>query len=169
MGIPVDIMGCSDTSSLAQRFTLSHGAGAVMHLFDSNAAAIAGGRCLKHGRQCVPEQQQPHIATGGLPCEPFSNQRTKTAAGPRSGPPSTHPAFTVGDEFVSYLEQRRPHCFLVEEVTEWDSLAAKGAASYMQQVARRCAGIGYAVRAVTLDHGDWVDRCPRKRMHLGTL
>jgi hypothetical protein len=162
--LPAQVLGCADSSPLAQRFSMRNGGIDVEHYFDNNASLVEGGWCIKHQCHCQPSVHRPQFTTAGLPCQPFTKQRTQNDCKPRSGAPSDHPDFDAVVEFVSYLEQRCPESFLVEEVTEWDTNMPDAATTYMQDVAVRCAKLGYAVRAMVLDHNMWVQQVPRKRI-----
>lgn len=166
LGLPVRVLGCADSSPLAQRFSMKNGGIDMEHYFDENTSLMEGGWCIKHQRQCRPSAQRPHFTTAGLPCQPFTKQRSKNDCTPRSGAPCDHPDFDSVLEFVTYLEKRSPESFLVEEVTDWDTSMPGNSMTYMQDVAARCAKKGYAVRAMMLDHSMWVQHVPRKRIGL---
>jgi hypothetical protein len=129
--LPAQVLGCADSSPLAQRFSMRNGGIDVEHYFDNNASLVEGGWCIKHQCHCQPSVQRPQFTTAGLPCQPFTKQRTQNDCKPRSGAPCDHPDFDAVVEFVSYLEQRCPESFLVEEVTEWDTNMPDAATTYM--------------------------------------
>jgi hypothetical protein len=123
------------------------------------------------------------LASGGLPCQPFTSQRAQPAQPlsqgtgrkpksgsasretTRSGFPHQHPYYPVVDEFVEYLKCRRPRSFLVEEVPAWDNkTVGDSCVTYMELVAKQCVALGYAVRAITWDHSMFVERFPRERI-----
>ena len=132
-------------------------------MFVENAAFLRGkGRCVAHGGECEVSRLRPHVASAGLPCQPFTGAREHSGATPRTGPPSQHPAFaTVMEEWKEYLEARQPDCFFIEQVPEFDTPDPKGV-SYLKRFTRMCAAQGYSMRALRLSHGIWVE-LPRER------
>ena len=56
-----------------------------------------------------------------------------------------------------YLAKREPGCFIVEEVPAFQDIDPRSGTSYLAQFANQCAGEGYSVRAVVLNHGTWID------------
>jgi site-specific DNA-cytosine methylase len=79
------------------------------------------GPCLLHPGQTCSTAISVDLAIQGLPCQPFTCQRERSKAGPRTGPPSTHADFnTVMCAFFEYLDSPfPPKGFIVEEVPEF--------------------------------------------------
>jgi site-specific DNA-cytosine methylase len=160
LGINVKVAAVADRKKLAQKFTQWHGAGRIDHFFELNEGLIRGGKCILHGPgDCCRPEQTPHIVTAGLPCQPYTGARFKGLdCSSRRGPAEGHPDFGSVDEFIEYLEVRQPHMFFVEEVKAFN----QGAVSYMVKFTKRCARLGYSVRALQLNHNEWVN-FPRDR------
>ena len=136
------------------------------HIFADMGSQSAGeGFCTVHQTMCKLAQGVD-IAVGGLPCQPFSRMRTRHGPGNKEGAPTSHPSFdTVNVEFFEYLRGRTPLCFLVEEITAMRDQNADSGEPYLDSFMEQCASLGYAMRAIMLDHGNWCEMS-RSRQHI---
>eukprot|EP00971_Amphidinium_carterae_P166578 3301395-Amphidinium_carterae.1 len=79
-----------------------------------------------------------------------------------------HPAYSTVNGFISYLSNRRPGCFWVEEVLAFQhvdkDLKRKGVAvSHLEEWSRAVTNLGYSIRVLQIDHQIWV-ACRRPRL-----
>ena len=110
-----------------------------------------------------PSDVRPDVVVAGLPCPPFSKARHKNGGTRSTGAASSHPAYnTVMVEFTDYLASRHPLGFLVEEVDSFAHTDARGQ-SPLREFATKTNKLGYAIRALLLDHHTWID-VPRVRV-----
>jgi site-specific DNA-cytosine methylase len=163
MGIPAVVLGCAEKKKTPQRFLLHNFGTKMGHLFTDNSAFLEGhGHCLVHNRVCNVPAERPDFTAGGLPCQPFTCNRTHTGTSARTGAVSGHPDFsTVMNTWGSYLHIRQPGAFFIEEVPDFNSMSEDGN-SYMWNFSQHCVKAGYAVRAMTMNHNVWVN-FPRER------
>lgn len=166
MKIPSMILAVAEKKKRAQRFLLDNFGNSLGHVFDSNNCFIEGsGRCHLHGKTCNVPIQRAHVATAGLPCQPFSKARTKQGGSARTSSAPDHPDYTtVMVEWAEYLGCRRPMSFWVEEVVEFETcIDHKTGSPCMWLFAKACVVLGYVVKAIKLDHGLWIAGAPRER------
>ena len=151
-------MGCAERDAFAQNFIINCGRTTAKHVFDVNASIISGrGPCVLHnGKTCEVDKRNPHISTGGLPCQPFSSQRNYDGLSQKTSKVENHPDYhTVMSEWFEYLDARSPHSWWVEEIKRFMGKSASGE-SYLEVFVRGCVRRGYSVRAFLLDHKLWV-------------
>ena len=157
----VTTAGC-DKKPAAQKFVFRNHK--VPHFYQSLNDMVSGnGFCVicqsHHGLEALP---QPDLVTGGLPCQPFTKQRSHAGRTARTGKTRDHPDFTtVMEGFVDYMECRCPAGFLIEEVPEFANEKG-GGPSYLSMFADRLSQLGYHIRALDLDHGVYCEM-PRPR------
>ena len=186
LGMHYETMSAADTKTASRTFILrehSH----VAHIFTSmEEQTAATGFCTKHQRHCSLTGR-PDLVCGGLPCQPFSQQRQHSgghgrggkggkggascpqvdrvarAASSRLGQPEEHPSYgTVMTGFFDYLAARQPRVFLIEETTSFGYTSKSRGESFLAAFGERAVSLGYAVRAMSLDHGTWCEM-PRPR------
>ena len=155
----VSVSACAEQKNLAQRWLMHNFGPQVPHIFHNNvdlsAEAATGAYCVVCKRWHGRPQGRPDVVSGGLPCPPFSPQRTKKGeAGSREGPAESHPLWTTTMfEFSQYLEVRRPRMFWLEQVPGFNkSLSSLGNSSPLELFSEQCNRQGYSLRAIQLDH-----------------
>ncbi len=139
------------------------------HIYRDNAAFVQGrGHCTLHGGVCiVPAPTNLRVATGGWPCQAYSQMRQVDGDTPGTGPVDEHPTCNAWLDFCDYLSHRRPEMFAVEQVEKFaEHETEKG--NSLRIFCKKCARMGYSVRCQILDHGTWV-ALPRARLHRETL
>ena len=171
MGIPLRCIGTADTKKASQHWLVEKYKVVVEHVFHNNACLVNGhGRCHMHGGSgdsvCRVSEEVPDVASGGLPCQSFSQARHKTGASPATWQPWEHPTFgVVMSEFMRYIANRKPLAFWIEEVDRFDQVDSRTGESYLKSFMRSGAALGYAMRALLLDHSVWVE-LPRRRIYV---
>ena len=162
--IPFRSLSASDRKPLSRKF-LAAGT-SVEHIFaDIAEQALGEGHCYIHGRRCKLVET-PDFACGGLPCQPFSKMWRRNGKSPKEGDAKSHPGFQVIDQtFQRYLVGRRPKSFLVEESVGMQAIDPLTGESFLQAFIDACAELGYAVRALLIDHLLWCEQ-PRDRPHV---
>lgn len=161
-------MGLCDKKKVAQKWLKHHWGRSARHVFTENAALIAGsGTCVLHpGQECRASQQRPDLATAGLPCPAFSRMRQKGGTTASTGAPWDHPSFhTVMTEWQEYLSAREPRGFWIEEVEAFASTDARTGVSFLHRFSELCCKLGFAIRALTLNHSIWTE-LPRSRVFI---
>ena len=171
LGLPIDLIGAADSKPSSQRFLLYRWKDIMQtgHLFKNNEAFGAErSMCALHGKQCSPIQGEVDITVAGLPCKAFSALRDKRGGTPCTGAPSMHPAYSAVEGFTQYLKQRRPSCFIIEEVLAFmhkDSRLKSPTGlpeSHLARWSRSVAQQGYSIRVLKWEHSAWMNvRRPR--------
>ena len=162
--LPIDVTLYSDSKKTSRKWIQYHWCRAApgTHLFRMNDSAIHGGICDNHGAICRPAGS-PDIVVAGLPCQPFSNLRSRKGSSSKTQSAHQHPETAAIDEFVTYLRCRSPLCFVIENVLSLGSEIMQSGETYIRYIARCCADLGYSVRTVNLHLDDWV-KSSRPRM-----
>ena len=113
VGLQVDCRVMCDTKKSAQKFLNTARSSKFGCLFE-NIEQVRGRQapCLKHDRECKISSSRPDMVCIWPPCQPFSGMRDKSKI-----PPPAHKDYHVTfHEFLSYVEEVRPHGGLVEQV-----------------------------------------------------
>ena len=161
-GVPFRTISASEHKPVARRFIAAKAS--VEHVFKDMLDQSNGeGYCFTHARKCKLADEAPDFACGGLLCQPFTRARRWNGSTPKESSTHEHPGFRVVDSvFKDYLARRKPKGFLVEEscgMLETDQTSGE---TYLDGFMDGAASLGYAVRALRLDHGVWCEQ-PRDR------
>lgn len=145
-----------DMKVASQKFIQQHFESQCDHVYAKLEHVIAGGGyCSKHRRDCDVRSapHMPHLATIGLPCQPFSSLRNH-----RVLKAPDHPLFEVTfNMFFEYLEKVQPLGFVAEQVIGFNRFNEEFQSTYLEMFLKGCADRGYSVRAVELQAGLWCD------------
>ena len=158
MGIPVNVQGVADSKRMSQRWLRRQWGRVAQHMYTDNRALFgpAGGQCFLHGRHCRGPQlhQRPDVASGGFPCQPYTNLRQKTGSTPKTGAVTSHPfCAVVMDGLMEYVENRKPYVLWIEEVDGFmRQLAVLGHRSPCSVVVEALKSKGYAVTVLRMNH-----------------
>ena len=117
MAIPVKCLAVCDPKPLCQAWVLgarsalfSH----AQHFYKDINGMATQGPCLWHpGRRACPIRQKSDFDFTGLPCQPFSMQRS----GHARLPAQRHPAFQVMIDYLHWLDVSGLHGGCVENVS----------------------------------------------------
>lgn len=122
--------------------------------------------CVVCQSKCTADVvRSPDIVGGGYPCQPHSRFRQTSGQTARTKRAQDHPAFnTLMVDFPKYLEHFRPKSFFVEEVDGIMRQTCDGG-SFLDTLMESLSDLGYATRALLLDHGVWC-KMPRRRVFL---
>ena len=107
----MDVLGLAENKSSCQKF-LKRNFPNAQHMYTDNVALRSPGQaecfvCLVPG--CQVSSRRADVASGGVPCPPFSQMRVKSGDTAKTGPPGKHPAYClVMEEFFAYVDARRP-------------------------------------------------------------
>jgi len=166
-------MACRERKGHARKFIMqNHG---YKHVFVDAAGHIAGeGVCVVHGNarskssapcKIRPTDLKVDLVCSGIPCQPFSKMRQANVAGSsRRSAASHHPGFkTVFEDFPDYLELRKPGMWLAEETEAFVSINPDTGLRYVDEFITACDAKGYAVMAMKVEAGIWMD-WPRTRL-----
>ena len=160
MDLRIRTQGAADQSKLCRRFLLSTWGQEIDHVYEDNDALIdpASAYCCKCGANCsAKDLPRPDLATGGFPCKPWTHLRQTNGRTPKTGAPCEHPCYdTFTKGLPRYLSAKRPVSFWVEEVESILRVNPKTGQPYMNQVCQACSDEGYSVRALVLDHAEFV-------------
>jgi site-specific DNA-cytosine methylase len=166
LGVKHRCLGVADRKGKAQKFLKHNYTEAQLgHLFTDNEHFATGmGECKLHKKVCCINPEVADIATGGLPCQPFTKARLKTGMSARSAGASLHPDYhTVMGGFREYLIQRKPRSFFVENVSDMETtIDSKTGYDCLYLFCKMGAALGYAIRVFKLDHLDFIE-VPRLR------
>lgn len=173
--------GAADCSRVSRRWLQTVWPDLVEHVYEKNAdfhqiptrgaAPDATPQplpyCAKCSGPCQADRgQNIDVLGGGYPCKPFTNYRPRKGGTAAQGEPDDHPDFhTLMTEFPQTLEVLAPWCFFLEEVMDVLRISPKTGEPYLETLMTRCAEMGYAVRAMKVDHAIWVE-LPRQRLFL---
>jgi hypothetical protein len=160
----------ADTGRLPRRFVQTVWPD-VEHVFESNSDLIGtlndAGVCVKCMKPCKNlGLARPDMMSAGFPCKPFAKNRTTNGETNGTGQPSSHPAYEALTKALPlYLHKRQPLSFWVEEVDGLLRRLPNSQQTYLGMVAEMCAGAGYHIRALVLNHDVWI-AVPRRRVFL---
>ena len=68
-------------------------------------------------------------------------------------------------EFMEYVASRKPRSFWCEEVDRFIRQDPRTGESYVKSFMRKGKALGYAMRALILDHNVWIE-LPRRRIYV---
>ena len=156
LGIPHECLGVADKNKMSRKFILHTFDKEAGRIFTDNQAFIDGvGTCDLAGSNTAVAREEPHSVSCGFPCQPWSSgvaQKRKK-----------HPLYMVTmAQFPLYLKVRRPHQFWLENLVELAQEPKHGEPSDLETLAAECCKLGYAVRAVTIEHEMFAE-VPRTR------
>ena len=171
LGLPMDILGMAEIKATAIKFLQNRWRELLQtsHLYHGNDAYVNGeGYCHVHNKHCCVSQRPVDITVAGLPCKAFSRLRDRQGNSLRTQSAASHPVYSTVQQFVQYLSDRKPSCFIVEEVESFGhidkTLKYRGLPeSHLQRWARDVCALGYSIKAVRFQHGLYVS-CRRPRL-----
>ena len=145
----------------------STGGSSIPHMFADNLGLVDGGYCFACKRYCVAPQKQLHIASGGMPCPPFSPQRARTNQSARTSGATKHPEYkTTLEDLPYYLKVKRPHTFWMEQVVGVSNkLEALNGRSPLDNCIDLIKPYGCGCQAIVVDHASFA-QARRERLYL---
>jgi len=160
-------ISAADIKQHARLFCVRNFTGTVEHMFTDFRAQIYddGERvcdvCTAEAKQCTFRFQRPHLAVGGLPCQPFTRMRYQRGVGSDERGAEQHSKYaTVFGLFAEYLTERTPRTVIIEEVVDFDR-RERGAPAELGTPLERLMGMlashGYFSQALHLDSKTWID------------
>lgn len=168
LGIDVRTRAMSEKKEMARSFIKSmwpelirHGT----HLYsDMKHMTGDGGKCHIHHKTCRPVgvRGSVDLAVQGLPCQPFSRQRSNHEVHP-----DQHKSFgTVFDVFFTYIDETRPKGVLIEEVCDFAKKTNEDGDTYLEAFVNILEGdYHYSVRVFKLSACVFGE-VQRERLHL---
>jgi site-specific DNA-cytosine methylase len=103
---------------------------------------------------------RPDCASQGLPCQPFSRQRSSSAT-----PEEPTGYDSVFVQFFEYLDSMKPRGIIVEEVPEFGKRKGPDGVSYLTKFVEECELRGFFVVVLEMEAGIW-GSVTRKRLYI---
>jgi hypothetical protein len=95
---------------------------------------------------------------GGFPCFPYSKNRFKKGKTSKTGSASAHPDYeTLMKGLPRLLDSREPMMWVVEEVEAIADKNPDTGKSPLDEIADEAAARNFAVRALKLNHGSFIE------------
>ena len=169
LGMDVAPLACAERKPSAQRYLKHQFGNRFIHCFTDNAAFVAGhGECFLHGRDCPCPAMRPDISIHGLPCQAYSWMRQRSGSTKNTGQVWQHPGHEeVFEGFHSYLRERQPLGWIVEEVPALAQPDKRTGISFLQTFLRKCRSLGYCVVVLQMDHVVWVEMSRNRLWMIG--
>ena len=159
MGMDVVALACAERKRTAQRYLKHQFGNRFQHGFTDNAAFVDGhGKCFFHGKDCKCPTMRPDISIHGLPCQAYSWMRQRSGSTKNTGQVWQHPGHAeVFEGFHSYLTERQPRGWIVEEVPALAQPDKRTGIPFLQTFLTQCKSLGYCVVVLQMDHVVWVE------------
>jgi len=145
MGMDVVALACAERKRTAQRYLKHQFGNRFQHGFTDNAAFVDGhGKCFFHGKDCNFPAMRPDISIHGLPCQAYSWMRQRSGSTKNTGQVWQHPGHAeVFEGFHSYLTERQPRGWIVEEVPALAQPDKRTGIPFLQTFLTQCKSLGY--------------------------